>query len=94
MPTVNERGSMSALFVSFVATCLLLSCIAINSGSAFLFKQRLQSKVDQLVLADYEAANSTLGETQQRTLCETWTAPLKVIGLPNSQQICAKSAAR
>jgi len=90
----EERGSMIALFAVFVGSCLALSCLAINAGSAYLFKQRLQSKADQMVLLKYANAGQVAAETEELTLCENWTAPLKVIGLPTTQQICAHSAAR
>ncbi len=94
MATAEDRGSMIALFTIFVATCLALSCLAINAGSAYLFKQRLQSKADQLVLSQYASAGHLAFETEELTLCENWVAPLKVIGLPAAQEICAHSAAR
>jgi uncharacterized membrane protein len=94
MAVAKERGSMIALFAVFVGVCLALSCLAINSGSAFLFKQRLQSQADQSVLQKFESANHAAGETEELVLCDTWIAPLKVIGLPATQEICAHSAAR
>ena len=94
MVVAEERGSMIALFSLFVGVCLALSCLAINAGSAFLFKQRLQSEADQTVLQKFASADHVTGETEELVLCETWIAPLKVIGLPTAQKICADSAAR
>lgn len=90
----EDRGSMIALFTIFVGACLVLSCFAINAGSAYLFKQRLQSKADQLVLLKYANAGHVAAETEELTLCENWVSPLKVIGLPAALEICAHSAAR
>ena len=94
MVVAEERGSMIALFAVFVGVCLALSCLAINSGSAFLFKQKLQSQADQSVLQKFSSADHVTGETEELELCGTWLAPLKVIGLPAAQEICAHSAAR
>ena len=94
MQIAEERGSMMALLAVFVGACLALSCLAINAGSAFLFKQRLQSKADQKVLSLYASASHVEGETEEFSLCETWIAPIKVIGLSTAQAICAQSAAR
>lgn len=94
MAVAEERGSMIALFAVFVGVCLALSCLAINSGSAFLFKQKLQAQADQSVLQKFASANRVTGETEELMLCDTWIAPLKVIGLPAAQEICAHSAAR
>ena len=92
--TAEDRGSMIALFTVFVASSLALSCLAINAGSAYIFKQRLQSKADQMVLLKYANADHVAAETEELTLCENWIAPLKVIGLPAAHEICAHSAAR
>jgi hypothetical protein len=90
----DERGSSLPLYIGLIAVLLVFASAIVDASSLFLFQQRMQLRADQLVLNEYEHGQRTSGETLEIEECATWQAPLKAIGLPSSQQVCARSAAR
>jgi hypothetical protein len=94
MPSAKDRGSMLPLFIVILATLLVASATIIDAGSLFLFRQHLQSRADQEAIFRFSAGERTSGSTLEVELCQIWNSPLKVLGLPTTQNVCAKSAAR
>lgn len=73
---------------------MLFAVLIVDASGSYLFQQRLQAIADQQALLQYQSGLRTSGETFEVEMCDTWQLPIKAIGLPTSQKICVKSAAR
>ena len=94
MRTASERGSALPLYVGLVAVFLIFTASIVDVASLFLFRQHLQSAADQQALSRFNSGERTSGNTFEVQLCRTWQMPIKAIGLPTAQHVCARSAAR
>lgn len=94
MALADERGSSLPLYIGLIAVLLVFAAAVVDASSLFLFQQRMQLRADQRVLNEYALGQRSVGETLELEVCATWQAPLKAIGLPSEQQVCARSAAR
>lgn len=94
MQIADERGSSLPLMLGFILLFLYFCVITTNASSAFLFRQHLQSNADQAAITRFQNGERTNGETFELELCREWQVPVKAIGLPTTQRICARSAAR
>lgn len=82
------------LFVAFLAAMLFVSAAALNLGAYTLQKQRLQSQADQRALSNFRNRVQVEDGTAQVLLCEPFKPLINAIGLPDTLEICVRSAAR
>ena len=94
MQIADERGSTLPLMLGFILLFLYFCVITTNASSAFLYSEHLQATADQSALNSFQNGERTSGETFELELCRDWHLPVKAIGLPVTQRICARSAAR
>jgi len=90
----DERGSMLPLFAGFLAIVLWLAASAANLSAIVLQQQRVQSQLDQEALSNHQRLNVAPGQTVELEKCSVFELPIKLIGLPATQKICVRSAAR
>jgi hypothetical protein len=90
----NQDGSMLPIFLVFVLLVFFIAASAANLTAVTLERQRLQSQVDQVALQNYRTGVFGLGQTAEAQRCVAYELPIKLIGLPTTQEICARSAAR
>jgi hypothetical protein len=90
----SQDGSMLPIFLVFVLLVFFIASSAANLTAVTLERQRLQSQVDQAALQNYRTGVFGLGQTAEAKRCIAYELPIKLIGLPTTHEICARSAAR